>query len=179
MVQRMLSYLKRAPHIGSVKAVKIILDSAIKLEEDQTLIDENVIAAVITAENCKIGDVSVYLEGDSAWNVWRASECEGVRDVELWNFFDLKGLHVLDEWSIPTLEVYSSIVYFYKVSPYYIYDRCDDVQLRSTNRAEEWQVIWGVTSSDYNAVTFNIRNGGWPEPVPFRGTRIYNTVKAQ
>ncbi|GBP96414.1 Putative 115 kDa protein in type-1 retrotransposable element R1DM [Eumeta japonica] len=36
-----------------------------------------------------------------------------------------------------------------------------------------------VTSSDHNAVTFNVRTGGRSGPEPFRGTRIYNTAKAR
>ncbi|GBP98472.1 hypothetical protein EVAR_59898_1 [Eumeta japonica] len=39
-------------------------DSGVDVEEDQTLIDENVTAAVIVAGSCRIGVVSVYFEGD-------------------------------------------------------------------------------------------------------------------
>ncbi|GBP82534.1 hypothetical protein EVAR_91659_1 [Eumeta japonica] len=48
---------------GPVKAAIIVLDSGVDVEEDQTLIDENVTAAVIVAGNCRIGVVSVYFEG--------------------------------------------------------------------------------------------------------------------
>ncbi|GBP16353.1 hypothetical protein EVAR_9944_1 [Eumeta japonica] len=47
------------------------------------------------------------------------------------------------------------------------------------DRAEKWQVVRSVTSSDHNAVTFEIRTGGRPGPGPFRGTRIYNTAKVR
>ncbi|GBP96475.1 Putative 115 kDa protein in type-1 retrotransposable element R1DM [Eumeta japonica] len=53
-----------APRAGPVKAAILILDSDVDVEEDQTLIDENVTAAVVTAGNCRIGVVSVYFECD-------------------------------------------------------------------------------------------------------------------
>ncbi|GBP04472.1 hypothetical protein EVAR_55306_1 [Eumeta japonica] len=53
-----------APRAKPVKAAIVILDSDVDVEEDQTLIDENVTSAVITAGSCRIGVVSVYFEGD-------------------------------------------------------------------------------------------------------------------
>ncbi|GBP86899.1 hypothetical protein EVAR_53099_1 [Eumeta japonica] len=55
---------KVAPRSGPVKAAIIILDSSVNVEEDQTFIDENVTAAVITIGKCRINVVLVYLEGD-------------------------------------------------------------------------------------------------------------------
>ncbi|GBP91335.1 Putative 115 kDa protein in type-1 retrotransposable element R1DM [Eumeta japonica] len=52
------------PRAGPVKAAILIPDSDVDVEEDQTLIDENVTAAVVTAGNCRIGVVSVYFECD-------------------------------------------------------------------------------------------------------------------
>ncbi|GBP97797.1 hypothetical protein EVAR_90930_1 [Eumeta japonica] len=50
---------KRRPAKGTRKAAIIVLDSSVDVEEDQTLIDENVTAAVCS-RNCRIGVVSVY-----------------------------------------------------------------------------------------------------------------------
>ncbi|GBP65857.1 Putative 115 kDa protein in type-1 retrotransposable element R1DM [Eumeta japonica] len=55
---------KATPRRGPFKAAIIILNSGVNVEEDQTLIDENVTAAVIKAGNCRIGVVSVYFKGD-------------------------------------------------------------------------------------------------------------------
>ncbi|GBP72931.1 hypothetical protein EVAR_41147_1 [Eumeta japonica] len=54
------------PRKGPVKAAIIILDSGVDVEEDKTLIDENVTATVIKAGNCRIGVVSVYFEGQAS-----------------------------------------------------------------------------------------------------------------
>ncbi|GBP92817.1 Putative 115 kDa protein in type-1 retrotransposable element R1DM [Eumeta japonica] len=123
-----------APRAGPVKAAILILDSDVDVEEDQTLIDENVTAAVVTAGNCRIGVVSVYFECDkpigpyldrvkwvcsklgtnkiilggdvNAWSVWWGSERDDARGTELCDFLDVEGLHVLNEGNIPTFEVY-------------------------------------------------------------------------
>ncbi|GBP98437.1 hypothetical protein EVAR_9231_1 [Eumeta japonica] len=52
------------PACRTRKTAILILDSDVDVEEDQTLIDENVTAAVVTAGNCRIGVVSVYFECD-------------------------------------------------------------------------------------------------------------------
>ncbi|GBP96415.1 hypothetical protein EVAR_90512_1 [Eumeta japonica] len=101
------------------KAAILILDSDVDVEEDQTLIDENVTAAVVTAGNCRIGVVSVYFECDkpigpyldrvkwvcsklgtnkiilggdvNAWSVWWGSERDDARGTELCDFLDVEG----------------------------------------------------------------------------------------
>ncbi|GBP21036.1 hypothetical protein EVAR_11067_1 [Eumeta japonica] len=47
------------------------------------------------------------------------------------------------------------------------------------DRAEGWQVVRDVTSSDHNAVTFAVRVEGRSGPRPLSGTRVYNTAKAR
>ncbi|GBP97792.1 Retrovirus-related Pol polyprotein from type-1 retrotransposable element R1 [Eumeta japonica] len=166
--------LVQEPYVGNTGELKRDVD----VEEDQTLIDENVTAAVVTAGNCRIGVVSVYFECDkpigpyldrvkwvcsklgtnkiilggdvNAWSVWWGSERDDARGTELCDFLDVEG----------TVDVTA----------------CSSALL---DRAEEWQVVRGVTSSDHNAVTFNVRTGGRSGPEPFRGTRIYNTAKAR
>ncbi|GBP00241.1 hypothetical protein EVAR_66469_1 [Eumeta japonica] len=133
---------KRYPAVGSSnggpacrtrKAAILILDSDVDVEEDQTLIDENVTAAVVTAGNCRIGVVSVYFECDKPigpyldrvkWVCSKlgtnkiilgrrqrmervvGSERDDARGTELCDFLDVEGLHVLNEGNIPTFEVY-------------------------------------------------------------------------
>ncbi|GBP65866.1 Retrovirus-related Pol polyprotein from type-1 retrotransposable element R1 [Eumeta japonica] len=75
--------------------------------------------------------------------------------------------------NIPTFEVYRGDRLFQSTVDV---TACSSALL---DRAEEWQVVRGVTSSDHNAVTFNIGTGGRSEPGPFRGTRIYNTAKVR
>ncbi|GBP92810.1 Putative 115 kDa protein in type-1 retrotransposable element R1DM [Eumeta japonica] len=121
------------PRAGPVKAAILILDSDVDVEEDQTLIDENVTAAVVTAGNCRIGVVSVYFECDKPigpyldrvkWVCSKlgtnkiilgrrqrmervvGSERDDARGTELCDFLDVEGLHVLNEGNIPTFEVY-------------------------------------------------------------------------
>ncbi|GBP88699.1 Putative 115 kDa protein in type-1 retrotransposable element R1DM [Eumeta japonica] len=125
---------RAADRTGPVKAALIIQDNDVDVETDQTLIDENVTAPVIKAGNCRVGVVSVYLEGDkpigpflnrvkwvcsklgtekfilggylNAWSVWWGSERDDARGGELCDFFDMEKLHVLNEGNIPTFEVY-------------------------------------------------------------------------
>ncbi|GBP51703.1 hypothetical protein EVAR_96254_1 [Eumeta japonica] len=146
---RMQGHQRMAPRIGPVKAAIIILDSGVDVEEDQRLIDENVTASVITAGNCRIGVVSMYLEG--------AKSIGPYLDRVKWacSKFGINKSHPGGAVDVTA---------------------CSSALL---DRAEEWQVVWGVTSSDHNAVTFKIRIGGRPRPEPFRGTRIYNTAKAR
>ncbi|GBP96374.1 hypothetical protein EVAR_65704_1 [Eumeta japonica] len=122
---------------GPVKAAIMVLNSDVDVEEDQTLNGENVAAAVIKAGNCRIGVVSVYFEetcpsartsiacdtsaqnsgptksswGDvNAWSVWWGSERNDARGVDLCDFLDSEGLHILNEGNTPTFEVYRGIV---------------------------------------------------------------------
>ncbi|GBP23732.1 Putative 115 kDa protein in type-1 retrotransposable element R1DM [Eumeta japonica] len=130
---------KAIPRRGPVKADIIILDSDVDVEEDQTLIDENVTAAVIVAGNCRIGVVSVYFEGDmpigpyldrvryicsklgtdkiilvgdvNVWSVWWGSEHDDARGVDLCDYFNAEELHILNEGKTPTFEVYRGAVF--------------------------------------------------------------------
>ncbi|GBP26475.1 hypothetical protein EVAR_85977_1 [Eumeta japonica] len=54
-----------APQRRPVKAAIIILGCGVDVEEDQTLINENITATMIKAGNCRISVVSVYFEGDT------------------------------------------------------------------------------------------------------------------
>ncbi|GBP49274.1 Retrovirus-related Pol polyprotein from type-1 retrotransposable element R1 [Eumeta japonica] len=197
----LLGHPTGGPACRTRKAAILILDSDVDVEEDQTLIDENVTAGVVTAGNCRIGVVSVYFECDkpigpyldrvkwvcsklgtnkiilggdvNAWSVWWGSERDDARGTELCDFLDVEGLHVLNEGNIPTFELYRGDRLLRSMVDV---TACSSALL---DRAEEWQVVRGVTSSDHNAVMFNVRTGGRSGPEPFRGTRIYNTAKAR
>ncbi|GBO99885.1 hypothetical protein EVAR_74262_1 [Eumeta japonica] len=54
-----------ASRTGALEAAILMLDSEVEVEEDQILTYENAITAEITAGNCRIGVMSVYLEGDT------------------------------------------------------------------------------------------------------------------
>ncbi|GBP90792.1 Retrovirus-related Pol polyprotein from type-1 retrotransposable element R1 [Eumeta japonica] len=192
---------KATPRRGPVKAAIIVLDSGVDVEEDQTLIDENVTAAVIVAGNYRIGVVSVYFEGDipigpyldrvryvcsklgtdkiilgsnvNAWSVCWGSEHDDACRVDLCDFFDAEGLHILNEGNTPTFKVYRGDRLFRSVVNV---TSCGSALL---DRVEEWQVVRDVTSSDHNAVTFAVRMGKRSGPRPPTGTQVYNTAKAR
>ncbi|GBP33038.1 Putative 115 kDa protein in type-1 retrotransposable element R1DM [Eumeta japonica] len=160
---------KTAPRRGPVKAAIIILNSDVDVEEDQTLNGENVAAAVIKAGNCRIGVVSVYFEGDMPIG----PERNDARGVDLCDFLDSEGLHILNEVNTPTFEVYRGDRLLKSMVDV---TECSSALL---DRAEGWQVVRDVTSSDHNAVTFAVRVEGRSNPRPLSGTRIYNTAKAR
>ncbi|GBP83195.1 hypothetical protein EVAR_66746_1 [Eumeta japonica] len=89
---------------GSVKAAIIILNSGVDVEEDQTLNVKNVAAAIIKAGNCRIGVASVYFERDMPISVWWDSEGDDLRGVDLCDFHNSEGLHILNEGNTPTFE---------------------------------------------------------------------------
>ncbi|GBP73989.1 hypothetical protein EVAR_76664_1 [Eumeta japonica] len=89
-------------------------------------------------------------------------------DVNAWS-----GLHILNEGNTPTFEVYRGARFFKSVVDV---TACSPALL---NRAEEWQVVRDLTSSDHNAVTFAVRMEGRSGPQSLTGTRVYNTTKAR
>ncbi|GBP26465.1 Putative 115 kDa protein in type-1 retrotransposable element R1DM [Eumeta japonica] len=155
---------KTTPRRGPVKAAIIILNSDIDSEEDQTLNDGNVAAAVIKAENCRIGVVSVYFEGDmpigpyldrvryvcaklgtdkiilrsdvNAWSVWWGSERNDARGVDLCDFLDSEELHILNKGNTPTFEVYRGDRLLKSVVDM---TACSSALL---DRAKGWQARW-------------------------------------
>ncbi|GBP96468.1 hypothetical protein EVAR_48131_1 [Eumeta japonica] len=139
---------KTAPRRGPVKAAIMVLNSDVDVEEDQTLNGENVAAAVIKAGNCRIGVVSVYFEGDMPIGPY----LDRVRYVcsKLGTDKIILGGDV-NAWSV------------WGSSPQ---ERggCDCVQPALLDRAEGWQVVRDVTSSDHNAVTFAVRVEGRSGP---------------
>ncbi|GBP96744.1 hypothetical protein EVAR_77679_1 [Eumeta japonica] len=148
---------KATPRRGPVKAAIIVLDSGVDVEEDQTLIDENVTAAVIVAGSCRIGVVSVYFEGDMPIGPY----LDRVRYV-----CSKLGTDKIILGATSRVEVWSVVDV----------TACGSALL---DRVEEWQVVRDVTSSDHNAVTFAVRMGKRSGPRPPTGTRVYNTAKAR
>ncbi|GBP97782.1 Putative 115 kDa protein in type-1 retrotransposable element R1DM [Eumeta japonica] len=155
---------KTAPRRGPVKAAIMVLNSDVDVEEDQTLNGENVAAAVIKAGNCRIGVVSVYFEGDMPIGPY----LDRVRYVcsKLGTDKIILGGDV-NAWSVWGDRLLKSVVDV---------TACSSALL---DRAEEWQVVRDVTSSDHNAVTFAVRVEGRSGPRPLSGTRVYNTAKAR
>ncbi|GBP47015.1 Retrovirus-related Pol polyprotein from type-1 retrotransposable element R1 [Eumeta japonica] len=122
----------------------------------------------------KLGTDKIILGGDvNAWSVWWGSERNDARGVDLCDFLDSEGLHILNEGNTPTFEVYRGDRLLKSVVDV---TACSSALL---DRAEEWQVVRDVTSSDHNAVTFAVRVEGRPGPRPLSGTRVYNTAKAR
>ncbi|GBP01660.1 hypothetical protein EVAR_90457_1 [Eumeta japonica] len=116
----------------------MVLNSDVDVEEDQTLNGENVAAAVIKAGNCRIGVVSVYFEGDMPIGPYldRAIRLLKTRDRQ-----NHPGGDVNAECMVGS-------------------ERNDARGPALLDRAEGWQVVRDVTSSDHNAVTFAVRVEG-------------------
>ncbi|GBP98468.1 hypothetical protein EVAR_59894_1 [Eumeta japonica] len=122
----------------------------------------------------KLGTDKIILGGDvNAWSVWWGSERNDARGVDLCDFLDSEGLHILNEGNTPTFEVYRGDRLLKSVVDV---TACSSALL---DRAEGWQVVRDVTSSDHNAVTFAVRVEGRSGPRPLSGTRVYNTAKAR
>ncbi|GBP85100.1 hypothetical protein EVAR_51219_1 [Eumeta japonica] len=47
----------------------------------------------------------------NAWSMWWGSERDDARGVDLYDFFDAEGLHILNESNTPTFEVYRGTVF--------------------------------------------------------------------
>ncbi|GBP96903.1 hypothetical protein EVAR_84156_1 [Eumeta japonica] len=167
---------KTAPWRGPVKAAIMVLNSDVDVEEDQNLNGENVAAAVIKAGNCRIGVVSVYFEGDMPIGPY----LDRVRYV-----CSKLGTDKIILGAMSTRGVYGGAANAMMRGV----DLCDFLDskdcisytraIRPCLRAEEWQVVRDVTSSDHNAVTFAVRVEGRSGPRPLSGTRVYNTAKAR
>ncbi|GBP30616.1 Retrovirus-related Pol polyprotein from type-1 retrotransposable element R1 [Eumeta japonica] len=153
---------KTAPRRGPVKAAIMVLNSDVDVEEDQTLNGENVAAAVIKAGNCRIGVVSVYFE-ETCPSARTSIACDTSAQnsgptKSSWGAMSTRG--VGDRLLKSVVDVTA----------------CSSALL---DRAEGWQVVRDVTSSDHNAVTFAVRVEGRSGPRPLSGTRVYNTAKAR
>ncbi|GBP85082.1 hypothetical protein EVAR_51201_1 [Eumeta japonica] len=115
----------------------------------------------------KLGTDKIILGGDvNAWSVWWGSERNDARGVDLCDFLDSEGLHILNEGNTPTFEVYRGDRLLKSVVDV---TACSSALL---DRAEEWQVVRDVTSSDHNAVTFAVRVEGRSGPRPLWYTSL-------
>ncbi|GBP48762.1 hypothetical protein EVAR_32782_1 [Eumeta japonica] len=134
-----------------VKAAIIILNSGVDVEEDQTLIDRNVTAAVIKAGNCRIGVVSMYFEGD----------------IPIGPYLD-RVRYVCSKLGT------DKIILGGDVTAWSVWSVVDVTACGSAllDRVEKWQVVRDVTSSDHNAVTFAVRMGRRSGPRPPRYTGL-------
>ncbi|GBP18606.1 hypothetical protein EVAR_14376_1 [Eumeta japonica] len=160
--------------IGPERQAPTRAGPAWRQRQSLTLNGENVAAAVIKAGNCRIRVVSVYFEGDMPIGPY----LDRVRyvcsklgtdkiilgdDVNAWSVWwgsernDARGGGCLLKSVVDVTACSSALL----------------------DRAERWQVVRDVTSSDHNAVTFAVRVEGRSGPRPLSGTRVYNTAKAR
>ncbi|GBO98306.1 hypothetical protein EVAR_84188_1 [Eumeta japonica] len=132
-----------APRAGPVKAAILILDSDVDVEEDQTLIDENVTAAVVTAGTAELASCRSTRVRQADRPIPRPREVGllEARDEQNHPGGDVNAWSVVGQG--PSLAKYGGR----ECSPLYWIERRNEV-------------VRGVTSSDHNAVTFNVRTGG-------------------
>ncbi|GBP95326.1 Retrovirus-related Pol polyprotein from type-1 retrotransposable element R1 [Eumeta japonica] len=183
-----------------VKAAIIVFGDKVEVLHDPQLVTETESVVPLKIGRMKLGIISIYFEGDediepyiirtkkacknlgtenliiagdiNAWSHWWGSQREDRRGQAYRDFLDEMGFHILNTGSTPTFETYrgdricSSIV---------------DVTACSSpliGRVENWRVDRTATTSDHNAIVFNLRLSGPIKPMEPITTRRYNTNKA-
>ncbi|XP_050553864.1 uncharacterized protein LOC126911310 [Spodoptera frugiperda] len=183
-----------------VKAAVIVFSDRLRVIHDPQLVTETEAAVLVTSGSLQLGVISVYLEGDqdinhnlvrlkesipklrtknlivagdvNAWSPWWGSSYENQRGADYNSFLNEMDLHILNTGDTPTFEAlrrdrfYTSIV---------------DVTACSTSllaRVENWTVDRGLTTSDHNAITFDLQLQKELEIIKPVTTRIYYTKKA-
>ncbi|CAH2210900.1 jg7110 [Pararge aegeria aegeria] len=146
-----------------VKAAIIIHNQNMEIHEDLILTTENI---------AKVKCNNIILAGDvNAWSTWWESIEENHRGAELSSFLDELELQVLNVGEEPTFEVIrNSKVYASRVDII----TCTQDLLGKIN---EWEVNKEYTSSDHNAITFNINLEKQIQENNNKTTRKYNTKK--
>lgn len=184
-----------------VKAAIVVFDQGIEILHDQTTITENIVATRLKTEKWIVGVVSVYFEdteplepyldrlkeildvmqtdkilmgGDvNAWSVWWGSATEDSRGEVLRGFLDESDMHILNQGDDPTFDT---------VRGGRILTSNVDITVTSTNLApyiSNWRVDKSITSSDHNAITFDLKLARPSEMTNSTiSTRKYNTRKA-
>ncbi|GBP01033.1 hypothetical protein EVAR_2307_1 [Eumeta japonica] len=116
--------------------------------------------------------MSVYFEGDTPLGSYHDRvERDYARGVDLCDFCDAEGLHILNENNTPTFEVYRGNSIFKRVVHVTAFSSA------LLDKVEGWQVV--LTSSDHKAGTFAKRIGRRSGPWPASGTWVYNTAKSR
>lgn len=185
---------------GPVKAAIIVFDDKLQLYEDPNLTTENIAVLILKTQNLALVLVSVYFEEDqpltpylnhvqkiydkyaskyfliggdvNAWSTWWGSSKENLRGTELSVFLEELDLQILNEGDEPTFEtIRGDKEYRSRVDV----TACN---LKMLHSVDNWQVDKSVSSSDHNAITFDIRLEKI-EQVEKKTTRIYNTKKAK
>lgn len=184
-----------------VKSAIIIFGDQLRVIHDPQLITETECAVLLEAGSLKIGLVSVYFEGDqpiepyiertkavcqklgsdniilggdvNAWSHWWGSSSENQRGEAYSSFLNEVDFHILNVGDTPTFEevrggkMCTSIV---------------DVTACSIpllGKIKEWKVDRTLTTSDHNAITYNLEIGEKLQPAEYPTTRKYNTKKAK
>lgn len=184
-----------------VKAAVMIFSDRLRIIHDPQLVTETEAAVLVTSGSLQLGVISVYLEGDqdihlnlvrlkefipklrtknlivagdvNAWSPWWGSSSENQRGADYNSFLNEMDLHILNTGDTPTFEAlrqdrfYTSIV---------------DVTACSTSlleRVQDWTVDRGLTTSDHNAITFDLHLERALEITKPTTTRVYYTKKAK
>lgn len=184
-----------------VKAAIIVFGDRLEVIHDPQLVTETEVAVLLVAGHLKLGVVSVYLDGKediepyldrikaasgklptknilvggdvNAWSHWWGSRTENARGEAYNTLLNEMELQILNTGDIPTFEEYRGDR---------LYTSCVDVtacSLSLLDKVENWTVNRDLTTSDHNAITFEVRLKGRLQPLKPITTRRYNTKKAK
>lgn len=183
-----------------VKAAIIVFDDEIQILTNSTISSENIAVAILKTNKWTVGVISVYFEdsmplepyldrlkevceslqtnkiiigGDvNAWSTWWGGEVEDSRGEVLRGFLDEIDLHILNQGTDPTFDT---------IRGGRVFTSNVDITVCTAGvlpNIQNWRVDKSVTSSDHNAITFDLCLEKPSEGKPKSSTRIYNTRKA-
>lgn len=182
------------------KSAIMVFDDTIDVTPCPTATTENIVAIKLRTGTWEMGVISIYLECDkplepylqqikkarkdlgtknlilggdvNAWSAWWGSKREDDRGANVSGFLDEQELHVLNRGIVPTFEVYRGGK---------LYTSNVDITACSTSvlgKVENWRVSREITSSDHNAILFDVELAKGVGTDIKSTTRLYNTKKA-
>ncbi|CAF4921505.1 unnamed protein product [Pieris macdunnoughi] len=190
-------------HTGSgnhIKAAIVVLDNNIHIIQHPEISSPNMIAISVDTQKGKLSLVSIYFEpypiplspylqtlkqaieklgprtivgGDiNARNVWWGDRITNERGEEAEATFHSAGLEILNQGGTPTFNTNRGNT---------LYTSCVDVTVATPDLLGlivDWRVDQSVTSSDHNAIQFEITSRIKRDDGHARSTRVYNVRKA-
>ncbi|CAK1583201.1 unnamed protein product [Parnassius mnemosyne] len=183
-----------------VKAAIVVFDENVEIIESPTLTTENIAVAILKTNEWTMGVISIYMEdympiepyldnikaivrtigttkillgGDSnAWSTWWGSVTEDHRGEALSGTLEELNLQILNIGNEPTFDTIRGGKHY---KSHVDITACTLELLGVVN---DWRIDKHVTSSDHNAIRFNIKLKRPTQDRQRSTTRIFNTKKA-